>query len=158
MDFPEDIYSNRILEVVALMPEMGLLNRFDGRGVRHSKLCGSRVEVTVCLDEGGQVVAYGHKVEACLLGQTSASVVAREVIGLGREKIEVGRAQLVAMLKEGGLAPQGVWQELGVLEPVKDFKPRHASMLLVFDATLAAIKDGLQGKKDNDCAEHLEIE
>ena len=158
MDFPEDIYSTRILEVVAAMPEMGLLACFDGRAVRHSKLCGSRVEVTVRLDEARRVAAYGHKIEACLLGQSSASVMAQQVVGLGREEIEAGRVQLLAMLKEGGAVPQGLWQDLAVLEPVKDFKPRHASMLLVFDATLAAIEEGLQSERDADCADQLEAE
>ena len=158
MDFPEDIYSARILEVVAAMPEMDLLACFDGRAVRHSELCGSRVEVTVRLDEAGLVAGYGHKIEACLLGQSSASVMAQQVVGLGREEIAAGCAHLSAMLKEGGPAPEGLWQDLAVLEPVKDFKPRHASMLLVFDATLAAIDEGLLSKRDADCADQLEAE
>ena len=140
MDFPEDIYSARILEVVAQMPEMDLLEAYHGRAVRHSKLCGSRVEVTLCLDEAGHISAYGQKVEACLLGQTSAAVMARTAIGLGIGDVREVRAKMAAMLKEDGPPPGGIWQDLEVLHAVRDFKPRHASMLLVFDAVIEAFE------------------
>ena len=140
MDFPEDIYSTRILEVVARMPEMGRLVGAEGSSTKHSKLCGSKVSVDVKLDDAGRISAYGCEVEACLLGQTSCAVKARHAIGLSRADVQDVRDQMAAMLKEGAAAPGGIWSDLEVLYPVKDYKPRHTSMLLVFDATLEAME------------------
>ena len=43
------------------------------------------------------------------------------------------------MLKENGAPPSGKWADLAVLEPVRDYKARHASTLLTFDAVVDAI-------------------
>lgn len=142
MDFPEDIYSTRILEVVASMPEGGRLDGPDGSGTCHSKLCGSKISVDVNVSDG-KIADYGQHVEACLLGQTAAAVMARNAIGLERADVEAIRADMLAMLKEDGPAPSGIWSDLEVLYPVKDYKPRHTSMMLVFDATLAAFDEAL---------------
>ena len=143
MDFPEDIYSTRILEVVATMPPVGLLVLPDGSGVRTSKLCGSKIRVDLKVNDG-VITDYGHEVEACLLGQTAAAVMARNAVGLRQEDVVVVRDQMQAMLKEGGPPPDGIWSDLEVLYPVKDYKPRHTSMMLVFEAVLDAFDDAAQ--------------
>ena len=43
------------------------------------------------------------------------------------------------MLKENGAPPAGKWADIAVLEPVRDYKARHASTMLTFDAVAAAI-------------------
>ena len=146
MDFPEDIYSTRILEVVASMPEIGLLDQPEGSGMKQSKLCGSKVNVDVVLDDEGKIDEYGHQIEACLLGQASAAVMARNAIGLSRADVVLVRDKMNAMLKDDGPAPDGIWADLDVLYPVKDYKPRHTSMTLVFEATLEAIDKAAQVK------------
>ncbi len=155
MDFPEDIYSTRILEVVATMPELGLLENHPdrdnmhgayGSATRHSKLCGSKVKVDLLVDAGGKISHYGHEVEACLLGQTSSAIMARNAIGLTRSDIFDVQSQMWAMLKEEGAAPTGIWTDLEVLYPVKDYKPRHTSMLLVFDAVLEAMDEAARAQ------------
>ncbi len=146
MEFPEDIYSTRILEVVASMPEITRLGTPDGSAVKHSKLCGSKVSVDVNLDNEGRISDFGLEVEACLLGQTSAAVMARHAVGLSRSEVEDVRARMEAMLKEGGAPPTGIWSDLEVLYPVRDYKPRHASMLLVFDAVLAAMDQAAESR------------
>ena len=89
--------------------------------------------------EGDRVTAFGQTVKACLLGQAAASVMGRNIVGSSaRELREVGAA-MRRMLKEGGPPPTGRWADLAVLEPVKDYKARHASTLLVFDAVEAAL-------------------
>ena len=146
MDFPEDIYSTRILEVVASMPEMGVLDKAEGSGLKQSKLCGSKVHVDVNLDEEGKISDYGHQIEACLLGQASAALMARNAVGLTRADVASVRDKMNAMLKEDGPAPDGIWADLDVLYPVKDYKPRHTSMTLVFEATLEAMDKAAQAK------------
>jgi NifU-like protein involved in Fe-S cluster formation len=46
-----------------------------------------------------------------------------------------------AMLKEGAPAPGGRWRDLAVLEPVRNYRARQASTLLVFDAVEKALED-----------------
>lgn len=140
MDAPEDIYSTKILEVVAAMPQLGCFEGANGSASKSSKLCGSKIEV--CLNvEDGKISKYGQTVEACLLGQAAASVMAQNAIGLTKEDVVSIRDDMLAMLKEDGPAPNGIWGDLEVLYPVKDYKPRHTSMMLVFEATIAALDE-----------------
>lgn len=135
----EDIYTERVLELSANMPRVGRLENPDATASAHSKLCGSRITVDLCM-EGDIVTDYAHDVRACLLGQTSASVVARNIVGTSAREIREIGAQMRAMLKEGGPPPSGEkWGDLAVLELVRDYKARHASTLLVFDAVEDAI-------------------
>jgi NifU-like protein involved in Fe-S cluster formation len=96
--------------------------------------------VTVDLAMEGDVVSdYGQSVKACLLGQSAASVMGREVIGASAAELRAVGEAMRKMLKEGGPPPQGKWGDLAMLEPVRSYKARHASTLLVFDAVENAI-------------------
>jgi NifU-like protein involved in Fe-S cluster formation len=133
-----EIYNQRILELSADIAGAERLADADGTATAHSKLCGSTVTVDLKVD-GDKVKAFGQTVKACLLGQAAASVMGRNVVGTSaRELREVGNA-MRNMLKRGGPPPTGRWADLAVLEPVKDYKARHASTLLVFDAVEAAL-------------------
>jgi len=133
-----NLYSKRILALAADMPHAERLAAPQGSMMKRSPLCGSTV--TVDLDyEGGHVSRYGQDVKACALGQASAAVLGGAVLGRTREEIARGREQLRAMLKEGGAIPATPFDGLAVLEPARDYKNRHASILLAWDATLAAI-------------------
>jgi len=139
MTLPEDIYSRRILELAAAIPRTARLAAPQATATAYSKLCGSKVTVDLTM-QGDVVTDYGQSVRACLLGQTSASVMGREIIGSTAAELRaVGRA-MRKMLKEGGPPPDGKWSDLAVLEPVRDYKARHASTLLVFDAVEDAIR------------------
>ena len=133
-----DIYNQRILELSANIAGAERLADADGTATAHSKLCGSTVTVDLKI-EGDRVKAFGQTVKACLLGQAAASVMGRNIVGTGAQELrEVGSA-VRRMLKQGGPPPTGRWADLAVLEPVKDYKARHASTLLVFDAVEAAL-------------------
>jgi NifU-like protein involved in Fe-S cluster formation len=138
MTLPEDIYSQRILELAAAMPRTARLSEPEATATAHSKLCGSRVTIDLAM-EGEVVSDYGQNVKACLLGQAASSVMGREIIGSSAEELREVGATMRKMLKAGGPPPQGRWSDLGVLEPVRDYKARHASTLLVFDAVEEAI-------------------
>ena len=138
MTLPEDIYSQRILELAAAMPRTARLAAPDATATAHSKLCGSTVVVDLAM-EGDLVTDYGQSVKACLLGQSSASVVGREIVGSSVAELRAVGAAMREMLKQGGAPPGGKWGDLAVLEPVRDYKARHASTLLVFDAVEDAI-------------------
>lgn len=141
-----DVYNRRILELAADIPRSGRLSQPDASATAHSKLCGSTVTIDLKMD-GNTVTDFAHDVRACALGQASSSIMARNVVGANADELRDIREQMYRMLKENGPAPGGKWADLAVLEPVRDYKARHASTLLTFDAVVDAIgKIEKQGK------------
>jgi len=134
----DEIYNRRILELAADIPRLGRLESPDASARAHSKLCGSTVTVDVCVRDG-RVSDFAHDVRACALGQASSSLMARHIIGATPVELIALRGSMYAMLKEGGAPPAGKWAEFAALEPVRDYKPRHASTLLTFDAVADAL-------------------
>ncbi len=138
MTLPEDIYSQRILELAAALPRTKRLDAPQATARAHSKLCGSTVTIDLAL-VGDVVSDYGQSVKACLLGQSAASVMGREIVGSSAAELRAVGAAMRKMLKEGGPPPSGRWADLALLEPVRDYKARQPSTLLVFDAVEEAI-------------------
>jgi len=136
----DDVYNKRILELAADIPRLGRLPRPGASATAHSKLCGSTVTVDLAMD-GDQVTDFAHDVKACALGQASSSIMARHVVGSRSAELRDVRRQMQKMLKENGRPPEGKWADLAVLEPVRDYRARHASTLLTFDAVVAAIDE-----------------
>jgi NifU-like protein involved in Fe-S cluster formation len=134
----DEIYNRRILELAANVPRLGRLAEPQASAQKHSKLCGSTVRVDLIMRDG-RVVDFAHEVKACALGQASSSIMARNVIGASGEELRAVRATMQRMLKENGPPPTGRWAELAVLEPVRDFRARHASTMLTFDAVVDAV-------------------
>ena len=135
-----ELYNQRILKLAADIPHIGTLPDAQAKADAQSRLCGSKVHVELSLADDGTIAAFAHEVEACALGQASSSVMAREIVGSTPQELRAVAAEMRAMLKENGRPPQGRWADLEVLEPVRDFKNRHASTLLTFDA----VEDCLQ--------------
>jgi NifU-like protein involved in Fe-S cluster formation len=133
-----EIYNRKILEFAADIPRLQRLDAPDATATAISRLCGSKVTVDVKMAHGA-VSDFGHEVKACALGQASSSIMARHVVGSRPEELRELRARMHAMLKEGGEPPSGKWQDLEALLPVRDFKARHASTLLTFDAVVDAV-------------------
>ncbi|WP_134495390.1 iron-sulfur cluster assembly scaffold protein [Microvirga pakistanensis] len=133
-----DIYSRRILELAANIPCLGRLPEPDASATARSKLCGSTVTVDIKLDDG-VVTAFAHDVKACALGQASSAIMGRHVIGSTAEELRQVREAATRLLKAGGVPPQGKWEDLKVLEPLREYKARHASILLTFDAVVDAL-------------------
>jgi len=134
----DDIYNRRILELAAEIPRIGRLPAPDATATAHSKLCGSTVTIDLAYD-GERVTDFAHEVRACALGQASSSIMARTVVGRTAQELREVREAMRRMLKEGAPAPEGVWEDLKVLEPVREYKARHASTLLTFDAVVDAL-------------------
>ena len=133
-----DLYSEKILDLAANALQPPRLAHPDASARKVSRVCGSVIEVDVAVRDG-VIAAYGHDISACALGQTSAAVVAREIIGTSPDEVRALRAQMHAMLKENGAPPSGKWSDLKYLEPVREYRPRHMSTLLVFDALVEAL-------------------
>lgn len=141
-----DIYSRRILELAADIPHLGTLPDADASAKAHSKLCCSTVTVYLKVD-GDVVSAFAHDVKACALGQASSSIMGRHVIGSTAEELRAVREEMYRMLKEGGKPPSGKWVDLALLEPARDLKARHASILLTFDAVVDALAQAEAARK-----------
>ena len=133
-----DVYNRRILELAANIPRLGRLEVPDATATAHSRLCGSTVTVDLKMN-GDTVIDFSHEVKACALGQASSSIMASNVIGAKAEELRNLRETVRRMLKENGVPPAGKWADIAVLEPVRDYKARHASTMLTFDAVTAAI-------------------
>jgi NifU-like protein involved in Fe-S cluster formation len=135
----DDLYSARILSAAANTPRSGRLATPDASSEKISKLCGSKITVDVAMTDGA-VSDFAQDVKACALGQASAAVLGAHIIGATEAEIVAGRDALYAMLKTGGPPPQGRFSDLAMLEPVKDYAPRHASTLLAFEAAVDAVR------------------
>jgi NifU-like protein involved in Fe-S cluster formation len=133
-----DLYNARIMELAAAIPRTTRLVRPDATATAHSKLCGSTITVDLVLSEG-RIAEFGQNVRACLLGQASASVVGREIIGVTPAEFAAVAADMRAMLRDGSATPSGKWADLAVLEPVRAVRARHASTLLVFEGVEKAL-------------------
>lgn len=149
-----DVYNTRILDLAGNIPRIGRLSEPDASATAHSKLCGSTVTVDVKMD--GPVVAdFAHDVKACALGQASSSLMARHVVGATADELRGLRETVRKMLKENGPVPAGKWADFAVLEPVRDYKARHASTLLTFDAVVSAL-DQIEARSNTKRAQAAE--
>ena len=131
------LYSTRILALAADIPHLTRLAAPDATVKRRSPLCGSTVTVDVALTNG-RVTQFGQEVKACALGQASASIVGRAILGRNRAEIESARDELRAMLKDDGPVPAAPFDGLEVLLPAREYKNRHASILLALEASAEA--------------------
>lgn len=133
------LYSTRILALTADIPHVGRLEAPQASVRKRSPLCGSTV--TVDLDMvGGRVSRFGQDVKACALGQAAASVLGKVVIGRSADELERAAAEVEAMLKSGGPVPAAPFEGFEVLLPARDYKNRHASILLAIQASAEAAR------------------
>jgi NifU-like protein involved in Fe-S cluster formation len=133
-----EVYNKRILELAGNIPLLERLLEPDATATAHSRLCGSTVTVDLTM-AGDIVTGFGHDVRACALGQASSSIMARHVVGSTAAELREIRERARAILKENAEPPDGKWGDLAVLVPVREFKARHASTMLTFDAVVDAI-------------------
>ncbi len=141
------LYSSRILALASDIPHNGRLDAPDATVKRRSPLCGSTVTVDLKVEDG-RITDFGQDVKACALGQAAAAVTGGAVIGRTLPEIEAARDALTAMLKEGGPVPPAPFDGFEVLEPARDYRNRHASILLSIEATAEAMQQAMQ----SDCA------
>ncbi|MHA3978696.1 iron-sulfur cluster assembly scaffold protein [Halovulum sp. GXIMD14794] len=137
------LYSQRILALSAEIPHTTRLDAPQATATRRSPLCGSTVTVDLTLKDG-RIADYAQDVKACALGQASSAVSGKVIVGRSRDEVEKARDQLKAMLKSGGPVPDAPFDGYEVLEPARDYKNRHASIMLTLEATLDAFDKALE--------------
>jgi NifU-like protein involved in Fe-S cluster formation len=147
----DGIYNRGVLDLAGNLSRLGRLEAPDASATAQSRLCGSTVTVDLKMD-GDHVVDFAHEVRACALGQAAAAVMAKNVVGATEDELRTVRDEMRRMLKENGPPPQGRFAELAVLEPVRDYRPRHASTMLTFDAVVDAIDKIRSGRGPSETA------
>lgn len=135
----DDIYNRRILTFAGTIPRLGRLADAEASATAHSRLCGSTVTVDLKMD-GDVVSDFAHEVRACALGQASSSIMAANIVGASADELRAVRETMRRMLKENGPPPEGRFADLRFLEPVRDYRARHASTMLTFDAVVDALE------------------
>jgi NifU-like protein involved in Fe-S cluster formation len=133
-----DIYNKKILAFAASVPRVGRLEAPDASATAHSRICGSRITVDIKLD-GNVITDYAHEPRSCAIGQAVASVVAQTVVGLAVDEVEEGAEIMSAVLRDKTMPPPGPWADLEPFLPVADFRSRHGSAMLPFQALQRAI-------------------
>jgi NifU-like protein involved in Fe-S cluster formation len=141
----DKVYNAKILEFAGNISHIGALDDADAEAIAHSKLCGSKVKIWLKVSNG-EVTNFGHEVKACALGQATSSIMAKHIIGATPEELREVRDQMRAMLKENGAPPEGRFEDLKYLEPVREYRARHASTMLTFDAVVDALDQIEQAK------------
>ncbi len=136
----DDIYNTKILDLAGNIARVQRLAAPQATASARSRLCGSEVSVDVNVTDG-RVSDYGQTVKACLLGQAASSIMGRQIVGSTPEEIRAVARTMRLMLKENGAPPSGKWADLGVLEPVRDYKHRHDAVMIVFDAVDKALSE-----------------
>lgn len=131
------LYSARILALAADIPHQGRLEAPQTSVKRRSPLCGSTVTVDLDMEEG-RVTRFAQEVKACALGQAAAAILGQVVLGKTALELSQARVELYAMLTENGPIPNAPFQAYEVLIPARDYRNRHASILLALDAALEA--------------------
>jgi len=134
----DEVYNAKILGFAGNIGRIGRLPDPDASATAHSRLCGSTVTIDLEMRDG-IITDFAHEVKACALGQASSAIMAANVVGASADELRAVRETVRRMLKENGAPPEGRFADLKYLEPVRDFKARHASTLLTFDAVVDAI-------------------
>lgn len=134
----DDVYNAKILEFAGNIPRIGRLDAPMASAKAHSKLCGSTVVVDLIVSDG-VVSDFAHEVKACALGQASSSIMAHHIVGASVKELKALREVARAMLMEEGDPPIGRFEDVKYLTPVREYKARHASTLLTFDAVVDAL-------------------
>jgi len=147
----KELYTKEIMSFAAHIPSIGVLKGAQGSGTAHSRLCGSRINVTLNM-AGGRVSEFAQEVKACLVGQAASSMIAHNIMGVSRDELLLVREQVRVMLEEEGAPPDGKWGDFALLVPVRKYRSRHSTVLIAFDAVLEAMemtqKETSQGKVD----------
>lgn len=136
----DDLYSTKLLSLSASISHLGRLDVPDGTSTRHARLCGSVVTVDVALDEAGQIASFAQDVKACALGQASAAVLGQGIIGASHTDVVAARDSLRVLLAGGDANFNERFADLAIFESVRDYKARHASVMLAFEATAEALE------------------
>jgi NifU-like protein involved in Fe-S cluster formation len=138
----DDLYSSKLLSLSANISHLGALDAAQGRSTKHARLCGSVVKAEIMVRDG-VVADFAQDVKACALGQASAAVLGRGIIGASLEDVTMARDGLRVLLAGENVRFETRFADLVIFEGVRDYKARHASVMLAFEAASEALEQAL---------------
>lgn len=142
----ENLYTPEILNLAANISHIGLLQNADICLSKTSSICGSKITVSVNI-VNNHITAYGQEINACVLAQASAAILAKFVIGFSFNDLVLATKYLEEILKTGiNSHKKGIYLFLQLFAPVHEFGERHEAILLPFKATLECFNTK---RKDN---------
>lgn len=127
-----ELYSTDILRLTTRIPHTERLSGADVTVVKTSRICGSRITADAMFTDG-RISAFGQEVKACALGQATAAIVGKNVLGLSEAELTDIADRFRHMVKTGEVDFPEKWADLGLLAPVKDHPGRHGSVMLPFE-------------------------
>lgn len=134
----EPLYGMAVLRLAAAVADYPPLDGADATVEKRSPICGSRVVLTLRLDEQGRAAGIGIQAQACALGQAAATVLARGIVG--RSADEVGRVTAGwSGFLAGTVEEVPDWRDLALLATGRNYPARHASLRLAFEAASEAM-------------------
>mgnify|MGYP001075743122 CR=1 FL=1 len=140
------LYSGKLLALAADIPHVGRLDTPQVSVRERAPLCGSTVTVDVVMEDG-KVAQFAQDVKACALGQASAAVLGAHVLGRTAEELDQARDEMTAFLKQDGPVPSAPFEGFEALLPARDYKNRHASILLAVTAAAKAAHEAEAAKQ-----------
>ncbi|WP_417269869.1 iron-sulfur cluster assembly scaffold protein [Celeribacter sp.] len=140
------LYSGKLLALAADIPHVGRLETPQVSVRERAPLCGSTVTVDVVMEDG-KVAQFAQDVKACALGQASAAVLGAHVLGRTAEELDQARDEMTAFLKQDGPVPSAPFEGFEALLPARDYKNRHASILLAVTAAAKAAHEAETAKQ-----------
>lgn len=142
----DDLYTSKLLALCAAIPHVGRLDEPQGTSTRHARLCGSVVTADIVLDDDGKMAEFAQDVNACALGQASAAVLGGGVVGATMEELRAARDGLRALISGEDVSFDPRFSDLEVFAAVRDYKARHASVMLAFEAVVEAGEQANSGQ------------
>jgi NifU-like protein involved in Fe-S cluster formation len=134
------LYNREILRLAAsLIPDDRIENP-DGIAEARSPLCGSRINAEVAIDTKAVIKKVAIRASSCALGQASAAILRQNVTGQNIHSVGDIRSGILAALTGEGAMPT-LWADLQLLAVAREYKARHAAILLPYDAVLAALEN-----------------
>ena len=130
-----DIYTKKVIELASVIPFSERLYNPSISVTKRTPVCGSKITIDMTVS-GGKVSRFGQQVNACALGQASATIVTRNVIGTTHSEMQTLHTTVKEMLNSDGPIPDRPFQDFEALTPARNYKNRHASILLILDSIL----------------------
>ncbi len=134
------LYTEKILKLTTEIPHTGRIENADTVVSVRSPICGSCVTVFIN-KKNGKISDFKQEIKACALGQASASILGGNIIGLDYSNICKLHKSVKDMLEKGSPPPPPPFSNYELLRPACEFKNRHASIMLILDATREALQD-----------------
>ena len=140
----EKLYTPQILGLAVELARYPLDGKMPLQGEARSQSCGSALKISLACHPSGSVEKCGMQVAACAIGQASAAIFARHVIGTSKQTLAASLSELQRWLDGDAGIPS--WPEIETLNAARGFPARHGAILLPWRAAMQALSNAQSGR------------